>query len=66
VFRATVDRIETTTNSSFDELTNNQGFLDLSGLLNTATSGARMEFGADNISIFDAVNTFPRVKIGAL
>jgi hypothetical protein len=65
VFRATVDRINTTTDSTFVELTNNQGFLDLSGILNTGTTGERIEFSSTNIKIYDSGNR-RRVILGAL
>ena len=66
VYRATVDRINTTTNSTFTELTNNQGFVDMSGLLNTGTApNERIEFTSTSIDIFDNSNQL-RVKIGKI
>ena len=66
VYRATINRINTTTNSSFTELTNNQGFMDLSGLLNTGTSpNERVEFKSTSIDIYDNGNNL-RVKLGKI
>ena len=55
-----------TADKTFTEVTTNSGgILNLSGLRNTADSGARIEFGGDNIKIYDAGGKL-RVKLGNL
>ena len=65
VFRST-DNVTGTGTANFTELTNNQGFIDMSGLLNTGTSpNERIEFSSTSIDIYDNGNNL-RVKIGKL
>jgi len=65
VFRST-QNVTGTGNANFTELTNNQGFVDMSGLLNTGTApNERLEFSSTSIDIFDNNNSL-RVKIGKL
>jgi hypothetical protein len=73
IWRATIDRIDTTTESSFTEITSGtntsgtsgNGIIDLSGILNTSTSGERLEFSSSTITIYDT-NDNLRVKLGQL
>jgi hypothetical protein len=73
IYRATVDRINTTTNSTFSEITSGtnttgtagNGIIDLSGILNTSTTGERIEFSSNTIKIYDSGNR-RRVLLGAL
>ena len=65
VFRSQ-SRVTGSGNASFTELTNNQGFIDMSGLLNTGTApDERIEFSSTSIDIYDNNNDL-RVKIGKL
>jgi hypothetical protein len=65
VYRST-QNITGTSTADFTELTNNQGFIDMSGLLNTGTPpNERIEFSSTSIDIFDNSNAL-RVKIGKI
>ena len=71
IWRATVNRVDTTTNSTFVEITSGtrttgsgDGLIDLSGILNTASSGDRIEFSSTRIDIFQGSSR--RVRLGEL
>ena len=72
IWRATIDRINTTTDSAFVEITSGtrttgagDGLIDLSGILNTASTGERIAFTSSSILIYDSSNRL-RVKLGEL
>jgi hypothetical protein len=72
IYRSTVDRLDTTTNATFTEITNGTrttgstegGIIDLSGILNTADSGDRIEFSPTRIDIYEGSSR--RVRLGEL
>ena len=65
VFRST-QNVTGSGSAIFTELTNNQGFIDMSGILNTGNApNERIEFSSTSIDIYDNGNSL-RVKIGQL